>query len=94
MDNYPIQAMSLELVGDLAPFSIAAIREIAESHNYKTLYWRTMDDGVMVDAITANMFIKVFDALRKDTQVKVQIICARGSVQFVNTVDKFWKCCK
>ena len=76
---------------ELKPFTLEAVFAIADDHSAASLYWDDNEDtALLVDATTASMFKKVYNALRPTAQNLVHSRCTKSRAQFIKAVDLFW----
>lgn len=70
---------------------IIALRRIVDSHQFEVIEW---PDGEKqeVDATTANLLVKVVDAVGDDTRKKILSMMAESRSRFLGVVDTAWKC--
>ena len=74
--------------------TIAAIRAVRDNHSAVMLTWINSDDTQLMDATTASMFIKVFEALRPSAQMILEDRIQIGQVQLLKAVSMCWKAIK
>lgn len=70
---------------------IIALRRIVDNHQFEVIEWP--DGGKQeVDATTANMLVKVVDAVGDETRKKILSMMAESRARFLGVVDAAWKC--
>lgn len=76
---------------ELTPFSIEAVRQVAEHHALIVVVWdNNPRTKLYVDATTASMFIKVLDSLKPHVQALVTKKSEASQAGFLKAVDLFW----
>lgn len=70
---------------------MTVLRRIVDQHQFETLEWPN-GETQEVDATTANMLVKVVDAVGDDTRKKIMSRMKQGRIQFLSVVDVAWKC--
>lgn len=70
---------------------INVVRRIVDNHQFEVIEW---PDGEKqeVDATTANLLVKVVDAVSDETRQKILDMMAESRARFLGVVDTAWKC--
>lgn len=75
--------------------TIDNIRKVLDTCTAKLLTWKKTKNkrgGLLLDIQTANMLITVYDAMKPETQTKVQAMMLESKAKFIKVVNVGWGC--
>ena len=79
--------------GDIVTASYDALAAIVSEHQFRCFIWDTDDDAyepLLIDAFTANVMVRMHDALSESNQAKFARMVAADRGSFARLVDFTW----
>ena len=78
---------------DIVTATYDALATIVREHQFRCFIWDTDDDAyepLLIDAFTANVMVKVHDALSSENQAKFERMVAADRGSFARLVNFTW----
>lgn len=79
------------ILDDAVEPSIENVRRIVTQHQYLTFQWEGRKTQVLVDAQSAILIVKVYDAVNEENKAKVERMIKKSKGSFVSLVSQLWK---
>ncbi len=76
----------------IRPTGIETVRAVVTGHSFATLTWGEKGDKLVLDAVTANLLVKVHDASGDKTKAVFKRDIPKSRDHFLRLVDVAWKC--